>query len=121
MIEGGAPGFVAGSWTGILAPAGTPKEIIGRLNAGIDAGLNSPRCSRDSSSWPRRRDPVRLRISPPSSPTKPPNGPPWPSSAASSPIDAAGPEPGRHRTIEAPHEEDRTGERPIALPAESEA
>jgi tripartite-type tricarboxylate transporter receptor subunit TctC len=42
MIEGGAPDFVAGSWTGVLAPAGTPKEIIGRLNAAINAGLNSP-------------------------------------------------------------------------------
>jgi tripartite-type tricarboxylate transporter receptor subunit TctC len=42
MIEGGLPGFVAGAWTGILAPAGTPKEIIGRLNAGINAGLTSP-------------------------------------------------------------------------------
>jgi tripartite-type tricarboxylate transporter receptor subunit TctC len=42
MIEGGAPDFVAGSWTGVLAPAGTPKEIIGRLNASINAGLRSP-------------------------------------------------------------------------------
>ncbi len=42
MIEGGVPDFVAASWTGILAPASTPKEIIARLNAGINAGLNSP-------------------------------------------------------------------------------
>ena len=41
MIEGGVPGFVTGSWTGVMAPAGTPKEIIARLNAGINAGLNS--------------------------------------------------------------------------------
>jgi tripartite-type tricarboxylate transporter receptor subunit TctC len=42
MIESGVPDFVAGSWTGLLAPAGTPKEIIARLNAGINAGLSSP-------------------------------------------------------------------------------
>jgi tripartite-type tricarboxylate transporter receptor subunit TctC len=42
MIESGVPGFVAGSWTGIVAPAGTPKEIIARLNAGINDGLDSP-------------------------------------------------------------------------------
>ena len=42
MIESGVPGFVAGSWTGIVAPAGTPKEIIARLNVGINDGLNSP-------------------------------------------------------------------------------
>jgi tripartite-type tricarboxylate transporter receptor subunit TctC len=42
MIESGVPDFVAGSWTGVLAPAGTPKEIIARLNAGINTGLNAP-------------------------------------------------------------------------------
>src|ERR1700730_6904261 len=41
MVESGVPGFVTGSWTGILAPAATPREIIVRLNAGINAGLNS--------------------------------------------------------------------------------
>jgi tripartite-type tricarboxylate transporter receptor subunit TctC len=86
MIEGGVPGFVAGSWTGVLAPAGTPKEIMaGSIRASM-RGSTLPRCGRDSSSWPLRRGPARLRISPPSLPTRPRDGPPWPSSAASSPI-----------------------------------
>jgi tripartite-type tricarboxylate transporter receptor subunit TctC len=42
MIEGGVPDFVVGAWTGVLAPAGTPYEIVGRINAAINAGLNSP-------------------------------------------------------------------------------
>jgi tripartite-type tricarboxylate transporter receptor subunit TctC len=42
MIESGVPDFVAGSWTGLMAPAGTPKEIVMRLNAELNAGLNSP-------------------------------------------------------------------------------
>jgi len=42
MIEGGVPDFIASSWTGIVAPAGTPREIINRLNAEINAGVNSP-------------------------------------------------------------------------------
>jgi tripartite-type tricarboxylate transporter receptor subunit TctC len=42
MIEGGVPDFVVGAWTGVLAPAATPKEIVGRLNAAINAGLRSP-------------------------------------------------------------------------------
>ena len=42
MIESGLPGFIASSWTGIMAPAGTPKDIIGRLNAEVNAALKSP-------------------------------------------------------------------------------
>jgi tripartite-type tricarboxylate transporter receptor subunit TctC len=33
MAEAGVPGFVAGSWTGVFAPAGTPPEIVARLSA----------------------------------------------------------------------------------------
>jgi len=42
MIEGGVRGFIASSWTGIMAPAATPKDVILRLNAAINAGLKSP-------------------------------------------------------------------------------
>ena len=31
--ETGVPAFTSGSWQGVLAPAGTPREIINRLNA----------------------------------------------------------------------------------------
>jgi tripartite-type tricarboxylate transporter receptor subunit TctC len=41
MIEGGVPDFIASSWTGLMAPAATPKEIILRLNAELNAGLVS--------------------------------------------------------------------------------
>jgi tripartite-type tricarboxylate transporter receptor subunit TctC len=33
MDAAGVPGYEMGSWYGLLAPAGTPKEIIARLNA----------------------------------------------------------------------------------------
>jgi tripartite-type tricarboxylate transporter receptor subunit TctC len=42
MIEGGLPDFIASSWTGIVAPAGTPKDVIARLNAEVNAALTSP-------------------------------------------------------------------------------
>jgi len=42
MIESGLPDFIASSWTGIVTPAGTPKDIIGRLNAEVNAVLKSP-------------------------------------------------------------------------------
>jgi tripartite-type tricarboxylate transporter receptor subunit TctC len=42
MMESGVPDFIGDSWTGIAAPAGTPPEIIGKLNAAINAALKSP-------------------------------------------------------------------------------
>ncbi len=41
MIESGIADFVADSWCGIMAPAGTPAEIVDKLNAAINAGLKS--------------------------------------------------------------------------------
>jgi tripartite-type tricarboxylate transporter receptor subunit TctC len=41
--ESGAPGFDASSWFGVLAPAGTPKEIVDRLHDEIVKALRTPR------------------------------------------------------------------------------
>ncbi len=35
MAESGFPGFEAGTWFGLLVPAGTPREIIARLHADV--------------------------------------------------------------------------------------
>jgi tripartite-type tricarboxylate transporter receptor subunit TctC len=35
MIESGYPGFVSMSWTGIVAPAGTPPEVVAKLNRAV--------------------------------------------------------------------------------------
>jgi len=41
MIEAGVPGFEVNSWSGLLAPAGTPKEIVARLNTEVARILRS--------------------------------------------------------------------------------
>jgi tripartite-type tricarboxylate transporter receptor subunit TctC len=41
MIESGLADFVSTSFTALAAPAGTPPEIVRRLNAELNAGLNS--------------------------------------------------------------------------------
>jgi tripartite-type tricarboxylate transporter receptor subunit TctC len=41
MIESGYPDYVLQFWTGILAPAGTPSDVVRRLNAAINASLMS--------------------------------------------------------------------------------
>jgi len=40
--EQGLPGFDAGAWLGLLAPAGTPKPIIDRLNKELNLILDEP-------------------------------------------------------------------------------
>jgi tripartite-type tricarboxylate transporter receptor subunit TctC len=42
MVESGFPGFVSTSWTGLLAPAKTPAEVISKLNAQINEAVKSP-------------------------------------------------------------------------------
>ena len=42
MSEAGLPGFEVTSWNGVLAPAGTPKEIETRLNNEIVKALKMP-------------------------------------------------------------------------------
>ena len=42
MIEAGVPGYSAGTWYGVLAPAGTPGEIVTRLNTELVKLLASP-------------------------------------------------------------------------------
>lgn len=41
VAEAGVPGYDQTAWFGVLAPAGTPRDIIGRLNAEIVKLLNS--------------------------------------------------------------------------------
>jgi tripartite-type tricarboxylate transporter receptor subunit TctC len=42
VAEAGVPGFEANPWFGVAAPAGTPKEIITKLNTEIVKILNMP-------------------------------------------------------------------------------
>ena len=41
MIESGFPGFVSLSWSGIVAPAGTPADIVRTLHAAVNAGIEA--------------------------------------------------------------------------------
>lgn len=41
-IEAGVPGYEATIWLGLMAPAGTPKPIIDKLNAAVNAMVKRP-------------------------------------------------------------------------------
>lgn len=41
FLESGLPGLTLEFWAGVFAPRGTPPEIVSKLNAAINAGLQS--------------------------------------------------------------------------------
>jgi tripartite-type tricarboxylate transporter receptor subunit TctC len=41
IAEAGVPGYLAPTWTGVIAPAGVPRPIVDRLNAAINKVLKS--------------------------------------------------------------------------------
>lgn len=41
VAEAGVPGYVAATWTGVIAPAGVPRPIVDKLNAAINKALTS--------------------------------------------------------------------------------
>ncbi len=42
VAESGYPGFDAITWTGLIAPAGTPQTVVGRINAEVQKALKNP-------------------------------------------------------------------------------
>jgi len=42
IAEAGVPGYEAGTWTGVIAPAGLPRPILDKLNTAINAAIRSP-------------------------------------------------------------------------------
>src|SRR5499425_1795427 len=42
IAEAGVPGYEAGTWTGVIAPAHLPRPIVDKLNAAINKAIRSP-------------------------------------------------------------------------------
>jgi tripartite-type tricarboxylate transporter receptor subunit TctC len=42
VAESGVPGYESLSWSGIAVPAGTPKDVVARLNRELNAILATP-------------------------------------------------------------------------------
>ena len=42
VAESGLPGYEAIAWNGLLAPAGTPREVVAKLNAEVKKALELP-------------------------------------------------------------------------------
>ena len=41
MIEAGVPDYEVSTFYGVVAPAGTPREIVAKLNAAINEGFSA--------------------------------------------------------------------------------
>ena len=64
VAEAGVPGYEATIWLGIMAPAGTPKDIVEKLNAEINKVLARADLIDDVDQARRRADddePGRVR------------------------------------------------------------
>ena len=59
MAESGIADYVTTFWTGVIVPAGTPPDIVNKLNAAINDGLKSPSVA---DSLGRRRRAARARL-----------------------------------------------------------
>jgi len=42
IAEAGVPGYESTIWLGIMAPKGTPKPVVDKLNAEINKAINKP-------------------------------------------------------------------------------
>ena len=42
ITESGLPGFNGNTWLGLVAPAGTPREIVARISTEVSRALNAP-------------------------------------------------------------------------------
>jgi tripartite-type tricarboxylate transporter receptor subunit TctC len=42
VAESGYPGFESATWSGLVAPAGTLRAIVDKLNAEVNKALGSP-------------------------------------------------------------------------------
>ena len=42
IAEAGVPGYEAGTWSGVIGPAGMPRPLIDKLNAAINQVISSP-------------------------------------------------------------------------------
>jgi tripartite-type tricarboxylate transporter receptor subunit TctC len=45
LAESGVPGFDATAWFGLFAPAGTPREIVQKLNHEVQQAVQDPQVS----------------------------------------------------------------------------
>jgi len=41
IAESGVPGYEAGTWTGVIAPAGVPRAVVDKLNVAINRAIGS--------------------------------------------------------------------------------
>ena len=46
IAESGFPGYEINSWQGVFAPAGTPKEVVAKINGELVRMLRTPEISR---------------------------------------------------------------------------
>jgi tripartite-type tricarboxylate transporter receptor subunit TctC len=60
VAESGYPDYEATTWYGVLAPAGTPRVILQKLNTHVTAAVNDPKIQQRIASLGAVPDPTTL-------------------------------------------------------------
>ena len=63
LVESGYPDFTIDAWTGVMAPKGTPAQIVTRLNAAINEGCRPLKSRPRSPASTGCRKPAQLSSS----------------------------------------------------------
>ena len=74
--EAGFKGFEATAWYAIVAPAGTPPDIVGKVNKAVNAFINSDKGKTILEQTRCKASAARRKNSRPSSTANAPNGGP---------------------------------------------
>ena len=74
MAEAGVPDCEANTFFGLVAPAGTPADIIKKISDAMNEGLATPEMQKTITASAARPSPILRRSSPPTSPRSTRNG-----------------------------------------------
>jgi tripartite-type tricarboxylate transporter receptor subunit TctC len=67
ISEAGVPGFDVDPWVGLFAPAATPRPVVTRLHAGIQAALQNPAALKQFEAqaldaWPMKQEDFAAKV-----------------------------------------------------------
>jgi tripartite-type tricarboxylate transporter receptor subunit TctC len=74
FVEQGIPGLIGSTWASMIAPAGTPRDVVKRMSDAVNAIIHSDETRAKLKPWARLPKAAATRLAMRSSAPKPPSG-----------------------------------------------